>query len=116
MSYDTVPPCLCPCRDKTPQEMSDLDDKSELASFKPVFDRYGHEFVESMYEKVTDYEDEYDDTYDSNLIGADDADSADELTHKKYVVMTNGLFSVLFQQRLFLLVMTLRSVLGRKSC
>lgn len=27
------------------------------------------------------YEDEYDDTYDSNAIGAVDADSADELTN-----------------------------------
>lgn len=29
------------------------------------------------------YEDEYDDTYDTNVVGADDADSADELTTRR---------------------------------
>ena len=29
------------------------------------------------------YEDEYDDTYDTNVVGADDADSADELTNRR---------------------------------
>ena len=31
------------------------------------------------------YEDEYDDTYDTNVVGADDADSADELTTLRYM-------------------------------
>ena len=31
------------------------------------------------------YEDEYDDTYDTNVVGADDADSADELTTLRYI-------------------------------
>jgi hypothetical protein len=30
------------------------------------------------------YDDEYDDTYDINNVGADDADSADELTQRRY--------------------------------
>ena len=29
------------------------------------------------------YEDEYDDTYDTNVVGADDDDSADELTNRR---------------------------------
>lgn len=32
-----------------------------------------------------DYEDEYDDTYDLNQVGAEDADSADELTVRRCV-------------------------------
>ena len=38
-----------------------------------------------MYDKIAeyDYDDEYDDTYDTNNIGADDADSADELTSRR---------------------------------
>ena len=45
---------------------------------RPLYNRYGSEFVESMYDKIDDYEDEYDDTYDSNEVGADDVDSAEE--------------------------------------
>ena len=37
-----------------------------------------------MYDAVDEYDDEYDDTYDSNLVGAKDEDSADELTSKRY--------------------------------
>lgn len=73
-------------REKTPHDMSALEDKSELASFKETFNRYAHESMDSMYDKVVDYDDEYDDTYDSNLIGADDADSADELMAKRYAI------------------------------
>ena len=32
-----------------------------------------------------EYDDEYDDTYDTHECGADDADSADELTNRRYV-------------------------------
>jgi activating signal cointegrator complex subunit 2 len=66
-----------------------LDDHSALATLKPLMERYGNEFVESMYDKNVDYEDvyedEYDDTYDSvnNAVGVNDDDSADELTTRK---------------------------------
>ena len=52
---------------------------------KDLYSKYGSEYVESMYSTTNDneYEDEYDDTYDFNLIGADDADSADELTVRR---------------------------------
>lgn len=38
--------------------------------------------VPSMYDPQL-YDDEYDDTYDTNTVGADDADSADELTQRR---------------------------------
>jgi len=64
-----------------------LDDRSSLATLKPLMERYGHEFVESMYDKDIEYEDvyedEYDDTYDSNVVGAIDDDSADEMTSRR---------------------------------
>ena len=62
-----------------------LDDKKELDGMKTLYSKYGSEYVESMYSTANDneYEDEYDDTYDFNLIGADDADSADELTVRR---------------------------------
>ncbi len=61
-----------------------LDDKTELSELKPLYDKYGSQFVtDSMYSGCNDYDDEYDDTYDSNLVGADDADSADELSNRR---------------------------------
>ena len=68
-----------------PEGKAVLDDKSELENVKALYNKYGNEYVESMYEAPNDneYEDEYDDTYDFNLIGADDADSADELTTRR---------------------------------
>jgi activating signal cointegrator complex subunit 2 len=62
--------------------MSALDDKRDLSSFREVYNMYGHmDTTDSMYEmKNIEYDDEYDDTYDSHEVGADDADSADELT------------------------------------
>ena len=60
-----------------------LDDKEELSQVKELFNRYGSEDVDSMYDKHLEYDDEYDDTYDDNNVGADDADSADELTSRK---------------------------------
>lgn len=60
--------------------MEALNDKSELADLRPLYDRYGSGVMgESVYEPDI-YDDEYDDTYDTGIIGADDADSADELT------------------------------------
>lgn len=37
-----------------------------------------------------DYEDEYDDTYDGNQVGANDADSDDELISRRYVLRLQG--------------------------
>ncbi|XP_064651306.1 activating signal cointegrator 1 complex subunit 2-like [Lineus longissimus] len=69
------------------EDMAALDDKRDLDSFRDVYNMYGNmDATESMYEmKNIEYDDEYDDTYDSHEVGADDADSADELT-KKFVV------------------------------
>ena len=42
-----------------------------------------------MYEEYeNEYDDEYDDTYDANDVGAGDADSADELTARRYDTQT----------------------------
>ena len=38
-------------------------------------------------EGILEYEDEYDDTYDSNVVGAGDADSADEMTSRRPFVV-----------------------------
>ena len=68
-----------------PEGSAILDDKRELDSTKDLYSKYGNEYVESMYAAPdgNEYEDEYDDTYDFNLIGAYDADSADELTMRR---------------------------------
>lgn len=68
------------------QDMSVLEDKSGIENFRELYNRYGSEDVESIYDKVIEYDDEYDDTYDSHLIGANDRDSADELAAKKSVM------------------------------
>ncbi|XP_022098496.1 activating signal cointegrator 1 complex subunit 2-like [Acanthaster planci] len=47
-------------------------DKTHLARLVSSCEEYNYE-----------YEDEYDDTYDANDVGADDADSADELTSRR---------------------------------
>ncbi|KAH9500008.1 Activating signal cointegrator 1 complex subunit 2 [Bulinus truncatus] len=60
----------------------DLEDKSIVRAVQATYDAYGSIDQDSIYESPQMYEDEYDDTYDSN-IAADDADSADELTNKK---------------------------------
>ena len=49
-----------------------LDDKKDVESFKEVVLNYDEPF--------NDYEDEYDDTYDTHDVGAQDIDSADELS------------------------------------
>ena len=71
------------CREKG-LDMSILDHKEELSTVRPLFERYGHEDVPSMYDKY-EYDDEYDDTYDDNNVGADDAGSADELRERRLV-------------------------------
>ncbi|XP_050415433.1 activating signal cointegrator 1 complex subunit 2 [Patella vulgata] len=65
------------------EEKVALTDKEFIKEFKATYDAYGSADVEnSMYDKIL-YDDEYDDTYDINNVGADDADSADELTSRR---------------------------------
>ena len=67
-----------------------LDDKSIVADLKPLYDKYGHEDMESIYDKIpNEYEDEYDDTYDSNTIGVADTNDVDELTARRSVFLCN---------------------------
>nr|KAG5698493.1 hypothetical protein BaRGS_005888 [Batillaria attramentaria] len=65
---------------KRDQEAS-LDDKGTIRQLKSLYEAYGSMDVPSMYDSQM-YDDEYDDTYDTNNVGADDADSADELTQR----------------------------------
>lgn len=64
-----------------------LGDKAAIKDIKEnISKNYGVvvdvEEVDETYAKDM-YEDEYDDTYDTNIVGADDADSADELTSRR---------------------------------
>ncbi|XP_041373441.1 activating signal cointegrator 1 complex subunit 2-like isoform X2 [Gigantopelta aegis] len=70
-------------------EKVSLDDKDDLKGLRATYEAYGSQDVPSMYDKMAayDYDDEYDDTYDTNNIGADDADSADELTSRRPFTM-----------------------------
>lgn len=61
-----------------------LEDKEGIRDLKSLYDAYGSMDVSSMYDPQM-YDDEYDDTYDINNVGADDADSADELTQIRFV-------------------------------
>ena len=61
-----------------------LEDKESIRDLKALYDAYGSMDVSSMYDPQM-YDDEYDDTYDINNVGADDADSADELTQIRFV-------------------------------
>lgn len=70
---------------KRDKEVS-LDDKRSVRELKILYDAYGSMDVPSMYDKQM-YDDEYDDTYDANTVGADDADSADELTQRRPFTM-----------------------------
>ena len=79
-----------------------MNDKSSIRELKSLYDKYGHEDKESMYEHtnqfIDNYDDEYDDTYDVNTVGADDADSADELLHGRWDTVTKSkpsIFTVL---------------------
>ncbi|XP_030316472.1 activating signal cointegrator 1 complex subunit 2 isoform X2 [Calypte anna] len=60
-----------------------LNDKQLVAEQKERYRQYSlvvEEVVEQLYQ---DYEDEYDDTYDGNQVGANDADSDDELISRR---------------------------------
>ncbi|XP_059151768.1 activating signal cointegrator 1 complex subunit 2-like [Physella acuta] len=61
----------------------DIDDKTIVTVAKEKFEAYGNIDQDSMYDNQQMYEDEYDDTYDTNAVGADDVDSADELSNAK---------------------------------
>lgn len=63
----------------------DMDDKSTIEAVRETYEAYGSRDQESIYDNKQMYEDEYDDTYDSNAVGADDADSADELTNTRFM-------------------------------
>ncbi|KAK3769238.1 hypothetical protein RRG08_005185 [Elysia crispata] len=63
----------------------DLDDKSTIEVVRATYDAYGSVDQESVYDNKQMYNDEYDDTYDSNAVGADDADSADELNNTRFL-------------------------------
>ncbi|CAL1547270.1 unnamed protein product [Lymnaea stagnalis] len=67
------------------EEKVDLEDKSIIKAVQATYEAYGSVDQESIYENPQMYEDEYDDTYDTNAVGADDADSADELTNRKFM-------------------------------
>lgn len=67
---------------KRMQEESVLESKESVQELRALYDAYGSMDVRSMYEPQL-YEDEYDDTYDVNDVGAEDADSADELTQRR---------------------------------
>ncbi|ESO83365.1 hypothetical protein LOTGIDRAFT_133587 [Lottia gigantea] len=75
------------------EEKAVFRDKNLIKELKPTYDAYGSMYVENMYDKNVEYddlyEDEYDDTYDTNNVGADDADSADELMSKRLQFRTD---------------------------
>jgi len=62
-----------------------LNDKSAIREVRARYDKYtvAVDIVEIDEAAEADYDDEYDDTYDTNQIGADDADSADELSVRR---------------------------------
>ena len=70
--------------DKT--ENISIGDQAELRDIKSAISKDYGVIREVVIDDGTDtytrdmYDDEYDDTYDVNNVGADDADSADELT------------------------------------
>ena len=81
--------CLFFHRDNLPPNKkavkSFLDDKSDVQAVRGRYDPYGVS-IDIIEEDGmnNEYDDEYDDTYDDNEIGADDADSADELTTRRW--------------------------------
>ena len=61
-----------------------LSDKSDMT--ESVKERYSSYDVFNEHRRMVNlYDDEYDDTYDSQNVGAQDADSADELTVRRFV-------------------------------
>jgi activating signal cointegrator complex subunit 2 len=68
-----------------PQVTPEIRDRIAAYAYRPVDvdDLHNGGDVEGLWE----YDDEYDDTYDSNVIGADDVDSADELLARRAFVV-----------------------------
>lgn len=64
------------------RDKKDLDSKPDDDMKRQVSERYGLT-LDYEDEEPGMYDDEYDDTYDTNNIGAFDADSADELTVRR---------------------------------
>ncbi|XP_014676677.1 PREDICTED: activating signal cointegrator 1 complex subunit 2-like [Priapulus caudatus] len=61
-----------------------LDDKSHVEKLKDyIRERFTVVSDDDDDEQADVYDDEYDDTYDANQVGADDADSADELLSRR---------------------------------
>lgn len=58
-----------------------LADKSVVSAQKDRYNQYS--MVSEEYIADGDYDDEYDDTYDGNQVGANDADSDDELISRR---------------------------------
>ncbi|XP_018411025.1 PREDICTED: activating signal cointegrator 1 complex subunit 2 [Nanorana parkeri] len=58
-----------------------LADKSEISAQKERYAQYN--MVSEVHIVDEDYDDEYDDTYDGNQVGANDADSDDELISRR---------------------------------
>ncbi|NXV98508.1 ASCC2 protein, partial [Calonectris borealis] len=91
----TLPFCVClrfhavECRREKDTTRSLLNDKRLVAEQKERYSQYSVIVEEipvqpgeaQLYEE--DYEDEYDDTYDGNQVGANDADSDDELISRR---------------------------------
>lgn len=67
------------------EQRVDINDKSTVKAVKATYEAYGNMDKESMYENHPMYEDEYDDTYDTQNVGAGDADDADELNNEKFL-------------------------------
>lgn len=71
-----------------------LSDKSHIT--ESVKERYSAYDVFNRHVRIANlYDDEYDDTYDSHNVGAQDADSADELTIRRWVAVCVGLYHAL---------------------
>lgn len=78
-----------PCRREKDTTRSLLNDKRLVAEQKERYSQYSVIVEEipvqqgeaQLYKE--DYEDEYDDTYDGNQVGANDADSDDELISRR---------------------------------
>ncbi|XP_025713886.1 activating signal cointegrator 1 complex subunit 2 isoform X1 [Callorhinus ursinus] len=77
-------------RRKEEDTRSLLNDKREVGAQRPRYERYSMVVEEvplqpgeGLSYRGDDYEDEYDDTYDGNQVGANDADSDDELISRR---------------------------------
>ena len=64
-------------------DVVDLDIKPTDDVKRQLNEKYGYQLEEVEDGETELYDDEYDDTYDTNNVGAFDADSADELTARR---------------------------------